>query len=136
MNRNPDNRQNRTNNLSIDLNNYSENLLLKNSFCKGYTPLSKNEKLNMIEDMDVSSKNRINRYSFIIDQLKSQIFNINDLLVVNKNDKVQENDSFKENEKIKKNDNNIEIKDVDNKDYNNNIKMNTITNNELNIISN
>lgn len=50
-----------------------------------YIPLTKNQKVNMIEDMNESSTTRFKKYSNIFEQIKNQINDINNSLLNNSN---------------------------------------------------
>ena len=55
-----------------------------------YVPLTKREKVNIIEDMDEVSSNRFQKYSNIFEQIKNQIYDINQSIILNSSCNVNE----------------------------------------------
>ena len=82
-------------NFKID--NTIEELIKKRNVMKSYSrslieyvPLTKREKVNIIEDMDEVSSNRFQKYSNIFEQIKNQIYDINHSIILNSSCNVNE----------------------------------------------
>ena len=82
-------------NFKID--NTIEEMIKKRNVMKSYSrslieyvPLTKREKVNIIEDMDEVSSNRFQKYSNIFEQIKNQIYDINQSIILNSSCNVNE----------------------------------------------
>ena len=94
-------------NFKID--NTIEELIKKRNVMKSYSrslieyvPLTKREKVNIIEDMDEVSSNRFQKYSNIFEQIKNQIYDINQSIILNSSCNVNEGRNNSVNKKILK----------------------------------
>ena len=69
---------------STELNEIDEMIDKRNKFysrtlLNPYIPLTRIEKVKEITEMDTTSANRLKRYSFLFEQIKQEIYNINNM---------------------------------------------------------
>lgn len=69
---------------SSDLNEIDEMIQKRDKYysktvLNPYTPLTRIEKVKEITEMDTTSTNRLKRYSFLFEQIKQEIYNINNM---------------------------------------------------------
>ena len=87
--------------------NYSRSLI-------EYVPLTKREKVNIIENMDEVSTNRFQKYSNIFEQIKNQIYDINQSIILNSSCNVNERNNSGNKRNLKLNCDYIEEKEEEN----------------------